>query len=68
MGKTFYIICRLRTNIGAELKTARLEAENKRSAFEILPKAKDPKGETGRSPRVNSRFYERRRPIGRKSK
>ena len=42
MGKTFYIIFRIRTSIGAELKIARLEAENKRSAFEILPKAKDP--------------------------
>ena len=27
-----------------KLKSARLEAENKRSAFEILPQAKDPEG------------------------
>ena len=42
MKKTFYIIFRIRTTVGAKLKIARLEAENKRSAFEILPKAKDP--------------------------
>ena len=46
MKKTFYIIYRLRTSAGAELKIARLEAENKRSAFERC-EATTPKGRDG---------------------
>ena len=47
---------------GAELKIARLEVENKRSAFEILPKAKDPKGEYKPKARIDA-FAKRTRRV-----
>ncbi len=43
MKKTFYIIFRIRTTVGAKLKIARLEAENKRSANERCV-SNDPEG------------------------
>ena len=53
------------------LKSARLEAENKRSAFEIFCVAKKtPKGRDGlrMQPRVNLRFGERKRAVARNHK